>query len=240
MARCNIRSDNGRAARATAGLYAFDSGVQRDRGVRIVGVDEAGRGPLAGPVVAGAVILDLDKPIPGINDSKKLTARMRDELYGIITAHAAWAVGLATPAEIDRLNILAASLLAMRRALDGLGKDAFGGGRRWSLALIDGNVSVPGLAAHEQQTVVRGDGTSASVAAASIVAKVTRDRIMNDYHGLYPGYEFALHKGYATSLHRERVRRLGMCAIHRRTFCEAIVTQTSLFLEPGEPEKEAS
>jgi len=230
MARCNTRSD-------TPGLYAYDTAVQRDRGVRIVGVDEAGRGPLAGPVVAAAVILDLDKPIEGINDSKKLSATKRDELYDRITQGAAWAVGMATHAEIDKINILAASLLAMQRALDDLDKSS--GGRRWSLALIDGNVAVPRLAAGTQQTVVRGDGTSASVAAASIVAKVTRDRIMTAYHGQYPEYEFALHKGYATALHREKVRQLGLCAIHRKTFCEAaMVSQTSLCLEPWPREKE--
>jgi ribonuclease HII len=173
--------------------------------------------------VAAAVILDLDKQIDGINDSKQLTAKKREELYGLITANAAWAVGSASPEEIDSINILRASLLAMKRALDGLGSAA------WSCALIDGNVMVPGIAApRQQQTVVRGDALSASIAAASIVAKVTRDRLMVGYHDQYPGYEFARHKGYPTSLHRERVQRLGLCGIHRKTFCEAIVSQTSL------------
>jgi ribonuclease HII len=203
-------------------LYAFDTDIERCRRVRITGVDEAGRGPLAGPVVAAAVVLDLDKPIPGVNDSKQLSAKKREELYGLITANAVWAVGMASPEEIDRINILRASLLAMQRALDCIGNTV------WSLALIDGNVAVPTLLSSRQETVVRGDAKSASIAAASIIAKVTRDRLMIVYHEQYPGYEFALHKGYPTALHREKVRQLGLCAIHRKTFCEAIISQTSL------------
>jgi ribonuclease HII len=219
----------------TAGLYAFDKAVESGRQVRIAGVDEAGRGPLAGPVVAAAVVLDLDKQIDGINDSKVLSAKKREELYNLITGSStAWAVGMATHEEIDSINILRASLLAMQRALSGLAGPA---GRTWSLALIDGNVPIPGLADSRQQTVVRGDGKSASVAAASIVAKVTRDRIMRTYNDQYPGYEFAVHKGYATSLHREKIRHLGLCGIHRKTFCEAIVSQMSLDLEEGMSEK---
>ena len=175
-------------------------------------------------------MLDLDKQIDGINDSKQLSAKKREELYGFITGNAAWAVGMASPGEIDSINILRASLLAMQRALDGL---AF----VWSLALIDGNVAIPGLAAPRQQTVVRGDGMSASIAAASIIAKVTRDRLMRAYHDQYPGYEFALHKGYPTSLHREKLRQLGLCGIHRKTFCESIVSQVSLGLEVDRGEK---
>ena len=215
MARCDARR-TARCNTGTAELYAFDKAVESGRLVRVAGLDEAGRGPLAGPVVAAAVVLDLDKLIDGINDSKKLTAKKREELYGLITENAAWAVGMATHEEIDSINILRASLLAMQRALSGLTS-------AWSLALIDGNVPLPGLASSRQQTVVRGDGKSASVAAASIVAKVTRDRIMQTYHDQYPGYEFAAHKGYPTSLHRERIRQMGLCGIHRKTFCEAIV-----------------
>jgi ribonuclease HII len=202
----------------TEQLYAFDKAVEICRLARIAGVDEAGRGPLAGPVVAAAVVLDLDKQIDGINDSKQLSAKKREELYGLITETSAWSVGIALHEEIDSINILRASLLAMRRALDGLAQSA-----AWSLALIDGNVPVTGLPASRQQTVVRGDGMSASIAAASIIAKVTRDRLMLEYHNLYPGYEFALHKGYATALHREKIRLLGLCGIHRKTFCEAAV-----------------
>jgi ribonuclease HII len=214
----------------TPQLYAFDKAVESDRAVRIAGVDEAGRGPLAGPVVAAAVVLDLDKEIDGVNDSKALSAARREALYGLITENAAWAVGIATHEEIDSINILRASLLAMRRALDGLAPSAEAPSASWSLALVDGNVPIGGLAAARQQTVVHGDAKSASIAAASIVAKVTRDRLMCAYHDQYPGYEFALHKGYATRLHREKIRSLGLCGIHRRTFCEAIISQTCLDL----------
>jgi ribonuclease HII len=120
---------------------------------------------------------------------------------------------MASHEEIDDINILRASLLAMKRAIDGLGTKA------WSLALVDGNWAVPGLPVIRQQAVVRGDAMSASVAAASIVAKVTRDRLMQAYHDQYPGYGFAVHKGYPTALHREKIRRLGLCGIHRKTFC---------------------
>jgi ribonuclease HII len=218
----------------TSALYAFDRAMESGRTVRVVGVDEAGRGPLAGPVVAAAVVLDLDRQIDGINDSKKLSPKKREELYGLITANAAWAVGMASHEEIDSINILRASLLAMQRALSGLAQpaasEAPSAASAWSLALIDGNVPVPGLDASRQQTVVRGDAQSASIAAASIIAKVTRDRLMIGYHDQYPGYEFAAHKGYPTPLHCDRIRRMGLCGIHRKTFCEAIVSQTSLDL----------
>jgi ribonuclease HII len=214
----------------TAALYAFDKTVEREGPLRIAGVDEAGRGPLAGPVVAAAVMLDLDKQIDGINDSKKLTPKSRDTLYDLITENSAWAVGMASHEEIDSLNILRATLLAMQRALSGLPASAEAPSASWSIALIDGNVPIPGMTACRQRTVVRGDGKSASIAAASIIAKVTRDRLMVDYHDAYPGYEFALHKGYATALHREKIRHLGLCGIHRKTFCEALVSEVSLDL----------
>jgi ribonuclease HII len=203
-------------------LYGFDTALEQKTGSCLVGVDEAGRGPLAGPVMAAAVRLDLSRPIEGINDSKKLTPKKRDTLYELITSCApAWSVAFATPEEIDRYNILQASLLAMRRALEGLRC-------AWTLALIDGNRAVPGIPPDRQKTVVAGDAQSASIAAASIIAKVTRDRQMVAYHASWPAYEFHIHKGYPTALHRERLLQHGLCPIHRRSFCEHILAQTSL------------
>ncbi|HUI91836.1 MAG TPA: ribonuclease HII [Chitinivibrionales bacterium] len=213
MARCDTQL-----------LYDFDLRIEAGLGCRVAGLDEAGRGPLAGPVVAAAVMLDLGRPIPGVNDSKKLSAKKRDELYGLIIAGAAaWAVGEASVEEIDKHNILQASLLAMKRALDAMS-------RPWSLALVDGNRGIPDLDNGRQLTVVGGDGKSASIAAASIIAKVTRDRIMASWHGRYPAYEFSLHKGYGTALHRERIRQLGLCEIHRKSFCANLVSQTAMDL----------
>ncbi len=204
----------------TNALYAFDTLAQLERGCRVVGLDEAGRGPLAGPVVAAAVMLDLGDPIDGIFDSKQLSPVKRELLYGRITARAvAWSQAAASVEEIEELNILQASLLAMRRALMGINAP-------WSLALVDGNQGIPALPGERQRTVVAGDAKSASIAAASIIAKVTRDRIMAEYNGHYPGYEFSLHKGYGTALHRDRIKKLGLCPIHRRSFCAGIIAQT--------------
>jgi ribonuclease HII len=205
-------------------LHAFDDDVRRRLGARIVGIDEAGRGPLAGPVVAAAVQLSQARPIEGIDDSKKLSARKREALYGRITGEAvAWAYASASPEEIDRYNILQASLLAMKRALDKLHCS-------WTLALIDGNRPIETLPPAQQQCVVGGDALSASIAAASIIAKVARDRMMIEYDTMYPEYKFKSHKGYATRLHRARIEEHGLCAIHRRSFCERIVAQTALRL----------
>ncbi len=211
------KSDN------TQALYSFDREIVQKQGHCIAGVDEAGRGPLAGPVVAAAAILDLDERIIGVDDSKKLSEKKREALYSEITTKVKWAVGIATPQEIDKINILHASLLAMQRALNGLNAP-------WTLALIDGNVFISTLDRSKQQTVVQGDAKSASIAAASIIAKVTRDRIMMEYHDAFPEYGFALHKGYPTELHRKKVRELGICSIHRKSFCESILTQTTMNL----------
>jgi ribonuclease HII len=193
--------------------YAFDDAVRRECGGAVVGVDEAGRGPLAGPVVAGAVILDPGEPIEGIDDSKRMSASRREKLYEHIVQQAtAWAVGEATPEEIDRLNILGATHRAMERALNALRVS-------WAMALIDGNQPIRALAASRQKVVVGGDGHSASIGAASIVAKVTRDRIMTAYDREYPLYAFARHKGYPTRRHRDAIDRHGLCPIHRRSFC---------------------
>ena len=176
----------------------------------ICGVDEAGRGPLAGPVCAAAVILPEHLQIPGLTDSKKLTDKRRRELFPLIQEQAiAYGIGLASEAEIDEINILQATFLAMGRALDQLGV-------RPELALIDGNrESDFGLPV---KTVVKGDSLSANIAAASILAKVTRDNIMLELAKEYPEYGFDIHKGYGTRAHYEALRQYGPCSIHRRSF----------------------
>jgi ribonuclease HII len=205
-------------------LYEFDRSVERELDGCVVGIDEAGRGPLAGPVVAAAVRLDLSNPIPGVTDSQKLSAQKRERIYALITEQSpAWAVGSASPEEIDRLNILQASLLAMKRALDRLTVS-------WKLVLVDGNTPLRSLATEQQRPLVGGDAISASVAAASIIAKVTRDRLMQEYHTAYPEYGFDANKGYPTEKHRKRVMEQGLSPIHRKSFCEKIVTQTELQL----------
>jgi len=173
----------------------------------VCGLDEAGRGPLAGPVVAACVVLD---PADGIADSKKLSEERRETLCFQLLLRARVGVGIADVADIDRLNVFHATFLAMRRAFDALP------GERPRLALVDGN-HAPDLPC-ECRTVVGGDGQVLSIAAASIVAKVVRDRIMRRLDALHPGYGFASHKGYAVPAHREALRRLGPCPAHRRSF----------------------
>lgn len=176
----------------------------------ICGVDEAGRGPLAGPVCAAAVILPKHLQIPGLTDSKKLTDKKRRELFPLIQEQAvSYGIGLASETEIDEINILQATFLAMRRALAQLRVKP-------DLALIDGNRETDfGLTV---KTVVRGDSISANIAAASILAKVTRDNILLDLAKQYPEYGFDVHKGYGTKAHYEALRMYGPCPIHRRTF----------------------
>ena len=176
----------------------------------ICGVDEAGRGPLAGPVCAAAVILPRDLELPGLTDSKKLTDKKRRELFPLIQEQAiAWGIGLATEQEIDEINILQATFLAMQRALDQLQV-------RPDLALIDGNrqkdFGVPA------KTVVKGDSLSANIAAASILAKVTRDDLMVELAETYPQYGFEIHKGYGTRAHYAALTEYGPSPIHRMTF----------------------
>lgn len=179
----------------------------------VVGVDEAGRGCLAGPVVAGAVILSR-KGRRRFGDSKVLSESRREELFEIIQAEHTWAVGFATVEEIDRLNILWASMLAMRRALEGLKSEVLGGH-----VLVDGKVRIPNLASiWSQTTLIEGDSRCEPVSAASIVAKVTRDRWMKKLAEGFPEYGFEIHKGYGTSRHRDALARLGPCAEHRRSF----------------------
>lgn len=176
----------------------------------LCGVDEAGAGPLAGRVYAAAVILPQGWDHPYLNDSKRVTPRRRDLLYEAITQEAlAWSVAWAEPEEIDAINILQARMLAMERAIQGLSIPP-------DLALIDGNRS-QGITA-PNQTVVKGDSKSASIASASILAKVCRDRHMVEMDRQYPQYGFAQHKGYPTKLHYERLRQYGPCPIHRKTF----------------------
>lgn len=181
----------------------------------VAGIDEAGRGPLAGPVVAAAVILDPAAPVAGLADSKALGERRRNTLAVEIRQSAlAWAVAWSDPKEIDTLNILAATLLAMRRAILGLG--VFPADVR-----VDGN-RLPGLGfggrSIRGEAVVRGDASVAAISAASILAKTTRDRMMVEMDSLYPQYGFARHKGYGTQVHREQLRRHGPCREHRLSF----------------------
>ena len=176
----------------------------------VCGCDEAGRGPLCGPVVAAAVILPRDIVIEGLNDSKKLSEKKREALFEVIKEKAiAYGIAEASPAEIDEINILNASMLAMRRAVEKLGVKA-------DFALIDGNTSrgfkIP------TETVVKGDSKSYSIAAASILAKVTRDRGCAELDAAYPEYNIAKHKGYPTKEHMEAVKKYGPSPIHRRTF----------------------
>ena len=181
----------------------------------ICGVDEAGRGPLAGPVCAAAVILPKGEIIEGVNDSKKLTEKKREALYDVIKEKAvAYSIAFATVEEIEEMNILNATMLAMKRAVEGLSLPA-------DYAMIDGN-KLPDLNIPAEY-VIKGDANSMSIAAASILAKVTRDRLCADYEKEYPQYGFAKHKGYGTKLHREMILKYGPCKIHRMSFLKKLL-----------------
>lgn len=182
-----------------------------EKGYKIIaGVDEAGRGPIAGPVVAGAVILDLDFNHPEITDSKKLSEKKREEFFEIIKNEALYVgVGIVEPEEIDKINILVATHKAMRLAIENLGIMP-------NIALVDG-LPVKGLPC-EHNAIVKGDALVKSISCASIIAKVTRDRIMNEYDLKYPEYGFKNHKGYGTKAHIEAIKTYGSCPIHRKTF----------------------
>ncbi|MCQ2476479.1 MAG: ribonuclease HII [Clostridia bacterium] len=183
----------------------------------VCGIDEAGRGPLAGPVYAAAVILPAGLEIPGLNDSKKLTEKKREELFDIITEKAvSYSIAFATAKEIDEINILQATFLAMRRAQEGLDIPA-------DYALIDGN-RMPPLAI-DGETIIKGDAKSPSVAAASILAKVSRDRYMYELDKQLPQYCFAQHKGYGTKLHYECIEKHGISEHHRLTFLKKIINK---------------
>ncbi|MGH7597740.1 MAG: ribonuclease HII [bacterium] len=177
----------------------------------VAGVDEVGRGPLAGPVVAAAVIFPPDFFLPAVDDSKKLSLEMREQLYPrIIESCTTYGVGIVSVEEIDRINIYQAAMLAMRKALSQLSPAA-------QHVLVDGNRSIPKLDL-PQTTIIKGDGLSFTIGAASIIAKVVRDRIMLDYHRQFPHYGFDGHKGYPTPAHIAALRRHGPCEIHRRSF----------------------
>ena len=204
-----------------AGMRAFENERIREmlgtEAFVVAGIDEAGRGPLAGPVAAGTVILPADHDILYLNDSKKLSAKKRDMLYDQIREEAvAWAVGLVEPARIDEINILQATYEAMRLAISQL--------KVSPTVLINDAVTIPGVDI-PQIPVIKGDAKCISIAAASILAKVTRDRIMEEMDALYPEYGFAGHKGYGTKAHIEAIREHGPCPIHRRSFITRIVRE---------------
>ena len=181
----------------------------------VCGVDEAGRGPLAGPVCAAAVILDPNTELVGVNDSKKLSEKKREALFDIIVENAtAYGIGFATETEIDEINILNATFLAMRRAVEAMGVKP-------DLVLVDGNRK-PNTG-YEEMTLVKGDAKSISISAASILAKVSRDRYMKDLAERHPEYKFEQHKGYGTKLHYEMIEQYGILPDHRRSFLKKIL-----------------
>ena len=189
---------------------SYESRYSNDQIGQICGVDEAGRGPLAGPVVAAAVILDHNNIPDGLNDSKVLSPKAREHLLNILTKHAHIGIGISEPEEIDRINILWASMAAMARAVENLPVAPI-------CALIDGN-RVPSELPCPAHAIVKGDSKSLSIAAASIVAKVTRDELMKRANLRFTGYNLSQHQGYPTKAHRAAIARLGISPIHRRSF----------------------
>lgn len=194
----------------------FEAAAHKNGFRFVCGVDEAGRGPLAGPVCAAAVILPQGFALEGLNDSKKLSEKKREALFPLIQQKAvSWSVAFATVEEIEAYNILNATYLAMNRAINTLQIPA-------DFALIDGN-RVPTDIAVPCQTIVKGDSLSLSIAAASVLAKVSRDRLMPQLDQTYPGYNFAVHKGYGTAAHIEKIKALGPCPCHRLSFLKNIL-----------------
>ncbi|CAK8718316.1 RNase HII [Candidatus Electrothrix aarhusensis] len=195
--------------------FAYERSLRKQGLLQVAGVDEAGRGPLAGPVVAGCVIFPSEPEAQRYRDSKKLTANQRDKLYAALyDSDAIIGIGITEPAEIDQINILQASLLAMQRAVQDCGVNR--SGVLPDFLLVDGTFKVP--LELPQQPLIKGESKSASIAAASIIAKVTRDRLMAKYHLQYPQYNFQQHKGYPTKAHRAALAEFGPCPIHRKTF----------------------
>jgi len=198
----------------------------------VVGIDEAGRGPLAGPVVAGAVILypeviEKIKKAPEyklIRDSKTLSASQRERAYGFIVQNFKWGVGFSDEKAIDRVNILQAAFLAMKKAISDIKRKTEG---EPEMILLDGKNPIPNISIR-QESIIAGDRHIFSISAASIVAKVTRDRIMLAYHDKFPEYGFAKHKGYGTRLHFEMIEKYGLCEIHRKSFAKSKVSILSL------------
>lgn len=191
--------------------FSYEINAQNNGYKTVCGVDEAGRGPLAGPVCAAAVILPENCEIEGVNDSKKLSEKKREEIFEVIKQKAvAYSIAFASVEEIERYNILNATFIAMNRAIEGLNIKP-------DYALIDGNKIPTGIKI-DAEAVVKGDALSASVAAASILAKVSRDKLMLSYAEKYPEYEFSRHKGYGTKIHYEAIEKYGMCEIHRPSF----------------------
>ncbi len=200
-------------------LFSHDEEIRRAHPV-VAGLDEAGRGPLAGPVVAAAVVLPSGIVIEGLRDSKKIAEKQRKEVFWHIVRHAAAVgVGIVTAEEIDRINILQATKRAMQSAVEDLGI-------RPDILLIDA-VELPHIDIR-QHSIIRGESASASIAAASVVAKVVRDDIMLDYHEKYPAYNFRAHKGYSTREHMEMIRTHGPCPIHRKSFSRVMDVQLPL------------
>ncbi len=191
-------------------MWSFEHDARRTGFKFIAGIDEAGRGPLAGPVISAAVILPFDFPDPGITDSKKLSPKKREQFFCVIMEHAVCvSTGRADHDEIDRINILAASLKSMERAVNGLSIVP-------DYLLIDGKFTINSKIA--QKAVIKGDSKSISIAAASIIAKVTRDAIMLKFHNDFPEYGFDRHKGYPTKVHRKALAEFGPCPWHRKSF----------------------
>lgn len=191
-------------------LWTFERKAGENGFKKIAGIDEAGRGPLAGPVVSASVILPAFFPVSGINDSKKLTPKKRNDLYEKIYAHAvSIGIGIVDPTEIDRINILQASLLSMVISVKNLKPPP-------DCLFIDGKFRISSDL--PQQPIIHGDSRSISIAAASIIAKVTRDRLMERYHLDYPYFGFSKHKGYPTQAHKAAIKKFGCCPIHRRSF----------------------
>jgi ribonuclease HII len=191
-------------------LWLFEKKALQKGFSRIAGIDEAGRGPLAGPVVSAAVIIPISSQIPGISDSKKLSPQKRNYLYEkIYDSAVSVGIGIVDPFEIDRINILQAALLSMAMAVENLAPQP-------DCLLIDGTFLISSTL--PQKAIPKGDALSASIAAASIVAKVTRDRLMERYQEDYPQFEFSKHKGYPTKAHKQAIKKFGCCPIHRRTF----------------------
>ena len=192
-------------------LWKYEHAAYQEGIDLVCGVDEAGRGPLAGPVCAAAVILPRDLEIEGLNDSKKLSDKRRRALYEVITEQAiSYGIAMVDEKVIDEINILQATFLAMRQAVKQLSEKP-------ALALVDGNRE-PDFGDIPIKTIIKGDSLSANIAAASILAKVTRDRFMEEQDAIYPQYGFSVHKGYGTKAHYEALRAYGPCPIHRRTF----------------------